>query len=157
MSEDSKKKTQTYPKGVFFIKNLPYRVSKGCEVHQILRSLNEHGDLSIVNRDVAGDLSFTVKEYMGWLRDPFEAFLCAFYEGVPGVYMPLEISSMETAAWGMAENAFAYHKSVVGIKAGLKVSKCAYDEAINLLKNSWNNEGSLWKNIVNTYWVSSDY
>lgn len=153
MSETNK----NYPEGVVFTKNLPYRVSCGCEVYHILKSLNECGNLSNVDPSTFGEMSSMVQDYMRWLRDPFEAFICAFYDGVSDVYMPVELSSMETAAWVMAENAFAYHKSLVGLKAGIKVSKASYDVAINLLKNSWNNEGSRWKNIVNSYWVSSDF
>lgn len=141
-----------YPDGVVLLKTLPYRVSDGSEVAQILYSLNKYGDFTGVN-STSNDLLKAAKGYSERLKDPFEAFICAFYEKADGIYLPAEFSSMETVAWMMAENAFAYHKLIFGNIVGTSVSRSAYDEAIRLLRGTWYSGGSSWQNIVKAYWV----
>lgn len=144
-----------YPEGVVLLKTLPYRVRVGSEVYHILKSLNEHGNLSQMEISVAGEFTASVMRYMGRLSDPYEAFVCAFYEKAKGIYLPVEMSSMETAAWMMAENAFAYQKLLFGNSAGKNVTIAAYDAAIRLLKSCWNPKIGYWKCIVNAYWVTN--
>lgn len=141
-----------YPDGVALLKTLPYRVSDGSEVAQVLDSLYRYGDFTGVSHTSNGFL-VAVRGYSERLKDPFEAFICAFYEKASGIYLPAEFSSMETVAWMMAENAFAYHKLIFGDTVGATVSRSAYDEAIQLLRGTWYSEGSSWQNIVRAYWV----
>ena len=155
MCDSANENIMGYPEGVLLFKTLPYKVSNGCEVYHILKSLNECSDLSQMDVSVAGEFSVSVIRYMGRLKDPFEAFVCAFYEKARGIYLPVEMTSMETAAWMMAENAFAYQKLLFGDKVDKKVSTEAYDAAIRLLKSGWNTKDGYWKCIVNAYWVTN--
>lgn len=141
-----------YPVGVRYFKTLPYVVAEDCEVYHILSSLRNAGDLSLIPSDKVGEFTCRVAKNFERLGNPFEAFVCAFYDGWSEANIPGVLSSKETAAWTMAENAYYYDMYVRGVKSYDSCRGTVYDKAITWLSCEWVTGCDAWKAVVMAFW-----
>ena len=141
-----------FPRGVSFNGHLPYFVEKESPTGVLLQTLFDRRYISATDdMEINKSLVYNAHSYVWKGCNPFESFLRSYYKGCRNVHIPVKFTSMEDAAWSMAEFA-VYHNKQSNSPTNYGLGKYEYQVSINLLRKEWGKHESHWEDIVTAFW-----